>query len=293
MQKLSADLSAHMGSDEATSMDYSVLMSVYDQEQPEHLCLSIESMLMQTSAPAQFVLVKDGPLNDALEKAITNAMKGHNKLFTIVPLKENVGLGRALDIGLQYCKYELVARMDSDDISLPQRCEKQLALFMKDPELDILGSNINEFHDDPQKPGLSRVVPSDHDAILKAIGKRHPFNHPTVMFKKSKVLASGGYGKMRRKQDLDLFSRMLFDGCKAQNIDESLVLFRSDQNSYLRRKSWSYIKSYIKVMGAILKRKQCSLGTYLFAVTGQLAFYIMPLPLMKLVSDKLLREKIQ
>lgn len=280
-----------MRNDEATYMKYSVLMSVYDKEKPEHLSLSMESMLIQTSAPEQFVIVKDGPLNASLDEVINKAAQAHPALFTIVPLKENIGLGKALDIGLLSCRNELVARMDSDDISLPQRCEKQLALFMKDPELDIVGSNIDEFSDDPSNPSHSRVVPSDHEAILKSIGKKHPFNHPTVMYKKSKVIASGGYGKMRRKQDLDLFSRMLFDGCKAQNISESLVLFRSDQSNYLRRKSWSYVKSYIEVMGALKKRKQCSLGAYLFAVAGQMAFYIMPLPLMKLVSDKLLREK--
>ena len=215
-------------------MKYSILMSVYKKEKPEYLISSIQSMLAQTSPAEQFVIVKDGPLTKELDDIIDGYAVEYPELFTVVPLSENVGLGRALDFGIAECRNELVARMDSDDISLPERCEKELQLFAKNTELAIVGTNIDEFYDDPSDVKMSRAVPSNYAEIKKAIGRRMPFNHPTVMYKKSEVIRCGGYGKMRRKQDRDLFSRMINMGCKAQNINESLLLFRSNADNYKR-----------------------------------------------------------
>lgn len=272
-------------------MNYSILMSVYKKEKPEYLRESIESMLKQTAMPEQFVIVKDGPLTEELDRMIDEYDRTNEGLFTIVPIKENVGLGRALDIGMAACRNELVARMDSDDISLPERCEKELELFAADPELSIVGTNIDEFYDDPTQVRLSRVVPSEPEEIKKVIRRMTPFNHPTVVYKKSQVIRCGGYGKMRRKQDRDLFSRMVNMGCKARNIGESLLLFRSNEDNYQRRKSWEYCKSTIDVTWAILRRGHCSIFDFLYVVAGQMVLFIMPLPLMKLISDKLLRKK--
>lgn len=274
-------------------MEYSVLMSVYDKEKPEYLTQSVESMLNQTARPEQFVLVMDGVLNEGLYAVIAGFKKQNPQLFTVVKIKRNVGLGRALDCGLKYCRNELVARMDSDDISLPQRCEKELLEFEKDPELAIVGTNLDEFWDDPSDVKCSRIVPSEPEEIRKKIGRIQPFNHPTVMYKKSEVMRCGGYGKMKRKQDRDLFSRMINMGCKARNINESLLLFRSDANSYKRRKSWAYCKSTIDVTRAIYSRGHCSFGDLVYVTAGQLAFFLMPTPIMKFVSDKLLRKPVR
>ena len=270
---------------------YSVLMSVYDKEKPEYLTQSIESMLNQTVPPEQFVLVEDGKLRNELEKVIEKYHAESPTLFTIVPLSENVGLGKALDNGLTVCRNELVARMDSDDISLPKRCEKQLSLFAGDEDLVIVGTNIDEFWDDPKEIRCSRVVPSEPDEIRRRIGRVQPFNHPTVMYKRSEVFRCGGYGKMKRKQDRDLFSRMINMGCKARNIDESLLLFRSNADNYKRRKSWNYCKSTIDVTKEIYKRGHCSFRDLIYVITGQLGLFFMPMPIMKRVSDRLLRKK--
>lgn len=270
---------------------YSVLMSVYIKEKAEYLRQSIDSMLKQTVFPEQFVIVKDGPLSSELNNVIGAYVKDFPDLFTVVAIKENVGLGRALDCGIEVCRNELVARMDSDDISLPSRCEQQLKLFANDPELAIVGTNIDEFYDDPSDVQFARVVPSDYEGIKKSIGRITPFNHPTVMYKKSEVIRCGGYGKMRRKQDRDLFSRMINMGCKARNIDESLLLFRSNKDNYKRRKSWTYCKSTIDVTIAIWKRGHCSFGDLLYVFIGQMVLFLMPLPVMKLISDNLLRKK--
>src|SRR5690625_3717442 len=109
---------------------YSVLMSIYNKENPSYFKESIDSMLSQTLLPEQIVIVKDGPLTKELDAIVDQYDPSESKLFTIVPLDENIGLGRALDVGLKHCRNELVARMDTDDISLPTRCEKQVQAFV-------------------------------------------------------------------------------------------------------------------------------------------------------------------
>lgn len=272
---------------------YSVLMSVYYKENPEFLKASIQSMINQTLKPDEIVIVKDGVLTEELDEIIERFIKIEPYLFKIVALKKNIGLGRALDEGLKNCKNELVARMDSDDISLPDRCATQCELFTKKPELSIVGTIIDEFYDEPDNIVSSRIVPTKHEDIVKFIRRRSPFNHPTVMFKKSDVIRCGGYGYLRRKQDLDLFSRMINNNCKSANINKSLLLFRSNEDNFKRRKSWSYCKSYIDVEYAILKRGHCSINDFLVVSTGQIVMFLSPLWMLKILSNKFLRRSIQ
>lgn len=269
---------------------YSVLMSVYYKEEPGYLKESIDSMLSQTLLPEQIVIVKDGRLTENLDTVIQSYWVSNPDLFTIIPLKENIGLGKALDKGLRYCRNELVARMDTDDISLPERCERQIERFLEDPNLSIVGTMIDEFYDNPNNIVSSRKVPTGHEDIVKFMRKRSPFNHPAVMFKKSEVVRCGGYGVFRRKQDLDLFSRMINNGCKAANINESLVLFRSNESNFKRRKSWSYCKSYIDVQYAIWRRRHCSLFDFIYVALGQTVMYVSPMWLLKIISKTFLRK---
>ncbi len=269
---------------------YSVLMAVYNKDLPDELSQSIKSMLNQTVLCDQFVVVEDGPIGKELSRIIDQYSDKYNNLFTIVKLKENSGLGKALDIGLQECRNELVARMDADDISLPQRCEKLLELYDANPKLALAGTNIDEFYDNPNNIVSSRIVPSDYENICRFMKRRSAFNHPTVMFKKSEVIRCGGYGKMRRKQDLDLFARMINMNCYALNINESLLLFRSNENNYKRRKSWEYCKSYIDVERENYKRGYCSLWDLVVVTMGQIIMHIAPMGVMKKLSDTFLRK---
>jgi len=265
-------------------------MSIYVKEEPSYFKESIDSMLGQTLLPDQIVIVKDGPLTKELDLIIDQYTSLHEGIFTIVPLKENIGLGKALDEGLKSCRNELVARMDTDDISLPDRCEKQVQAFTADPELSLLGTMIDEFYDDPSNIVSSRNVPTEHEEIVQFMRRRSPFNHPAVMFKKSEVVRCGGYGTFRRKQDLDLFSRMINNGCKASNINESLLLFRSNEDNFKRRRSWSYCKSYIDVQYAIWKRGHCSFIDLLYVTLGQTVIFISPMWFMKWLSNTFLRR---
>lgn len=268
-------------------------MSVYYKEKAEYLIDAIESMLNQTVPPEQFVIVEDGPLTSELSNVINKYKKEKESLFTIIRLIENSGLGIALDEGIKVCRNELIARMDSDDISIANRCEKQLELFQKDSELDIVSGNINEFLDDIGNVVSSRCVPEKQSEIKKQMRTRSAFNHPAVMYKKSAVVRCGGYGVLKRKQDHDLFSRMMNMGCKAYNIQDIVLLFRANRNNIKRRKSLENCKSYVIAQWNILKRGHCSIVDFVYVVLAQVFFYVAPYKMIDYVTKKYLREKLK
>lgn len=270
---------------------YSVLMSVYGKDNPEYLVAAINSMLAQTVLPEQFVIVIDGPISNELKQIIITYWNGNKKLFTILPLRHNCGLGNALNVGLRHCRNELVARMDADDISLPERCEKELKEFSKDPDLAICGCNIDEFEDDPENVVTSRVVPSDYEHIRQFMRRRQAFNHPTVVYKKTEVLQIGGYKTLKRKEDFDLFSRMLTAGCMARNLGEALYLYRVSQDNYKRRKSLDNFKSAIYVYWRHLRRRGCTVLDFVFISFAELVFFLAPYLIVKVLSDKFLRTR--
>ena len=217
----------------AETKKYSVLMSLYKKENPEYLKSSIDSMLNQSVKPDEIVMVEDGPLTPELYAVLDSYPILHR-----VRNKTNLGLGLALNAGLKECRNELVARMDTDDCSKPERCEKQLARFLEKPYLSIVGSHIDEFVDDISNVISQRIVPTTSDDIYNFAKKRSAFNHPTVMYSKTAVLENNGYSDLKRNQDVDLFGRMQFEGYKAENIDEALLWFRSSDELAKRRKSW-------------------------------------------------------
>jgi hypothetical protein len=166
--------------------------------------------------------------------------------------------------------------MDTDDISKPDRCEKQLKRFEEKPELAIVGSHIDEFVGDPSNVISQRKVPTDSESIYEYAKKRSAFNHPAVMYRKSAVLVEGGYSDLKRNQDVDLFGRMLFKGYKAENIDEALLWFRSSDELAARRKSWENTKSYIATIKKFWKMGYSSFSDYAVVAVAQTGMYIMP-----------------
>lgn len=269
---------------------YSVLMSVYYKEKPEYLNKSIESMMNQTLSPEQIVIVEDGLLNNDLEEIINNYKNKYPELFTIIKLSKNGGLGNALNTGLKYCRNEFVARMDSDDISLPERCKKEINEFKADPSLTIVGSQINEFIDNPKNIISSRIVPTEYQDIKRFARRRSPFNHPTVMYRKSVILSLKGYQTSGRKEDLDLFIRLLNNGYNAKNLDEVLLMYRSNTDNLLRRKSWKNCSEYINIMYGFYKKGYCGFLDLLYVVLGQTAMFVTPLSVTAFLSKKFLRK---
>lgn len=269
---------------------YSVLMSLYIREKPEFLRMAFDSMLNQTVKPDEIVLVEDGPLTDELYTIVDEYDKANLGLFTIVKNEKNIGLGLSLNNGLKVCRNELVARMDTDDISKPYRCEKQLAAFKADPELSIVGAWVDEFNTTPDRVISTRIVPCKYEDIYNFAKKRSAFNHPVVMYRRSKVLENNGYSNLRRNQDVDLFGRMLFSGCKAENIGEALLWFRSNDDLAKRRKSWENTKSYIETIKKFWKMGYSSFGCYAMVAIAQTGMFIMPVKLQHYVYKKFLRR---
>ena len=266
-------------------------MSLYKKEHPDYLRLALDSMINQTIKPDQFVLVKDGPLSRELECAIESYDKDNSGLFTVVTLAENRGTGTALDEGLKCCKNELVARMDSDDIALLTRCERELRMFKEDPELSIVSGFVGEFESNPNKIVSVRTVPENQDDIMRRMRTRSAFNHPAVMYKKSDVIRCGGYGVMRRKQDHILFSHMLHSGCRARNIQDVILLFRANIDSIRRKKSWSNCRGYIEAQVQLLRRKECSLLDFTYVMLSQIGIFIMPTAVYRGIHGVFFREK--
>lgn len=275
---------------EVNLMKYSVLMSLYKNEKAEYLDKSIMSMISQTVTPDEIVIVKDGPLTKELEDTLNNYLESYPNLFKIISSEKNLGLGLALNLGLRNCKNELVARMDTDDISLPTRCEKQLKKFIENKELGIVGAMIDEFSKDEGEIISSRKVPITYNEIYKFSKRRSPFNHPTVMYKKSLVLEVGGYRDLKKCQDFNLFGRMLQKGIKAENIPESLLLFRAGDNFMEKRGNWLSTKSYIKSSYGLLKIGYTNIFDFLYVLFGQLTIFIVPTFLRKIIYKKILRK---
>ena len=265
---------------------YSVLMSLYKKEHPEYLQLALDSMINQTIKPDDIVLVEDGPLTAELYGVVEK----YKDALHIVVNETNLGLGLALNRGLEACRNELVARMDTDDISKPDRCEKQLKRFAEKPELAIVGAHIDEFVGEPSNIISQRRVPITSEAIYNYAKKRSAFNHPSVMYRKSAVLAEGGYGDLKRNQDVDLFGRMLFKGYRAENIDEALLWFRSSDELAVRRKSWENTWSYIATIKKFWKMGYSSFGNYVMVAVAQMGMYLMPVGVQNWVYRKVLRK---
>lgn len=269
---------------------YSVLMSLYRRERPEYLRLALDSMLGQSAEPDEIVLVEDGPLTDALYAVVGEYAEAHPGLFRIVANERNLGLGAALNRGLAACRNELVARMDTDDISKPERCEKQLRRFAEKPALAIVGAQIDEFEGEKENVISRRRVPLRAEEIYRYAKRRAAFNHPTVMFRKSAVLAEGGYRDLKRNQDVDLFGRMLFHGCEAENIDEALLWFRSSPELAVRRKSRENTETYIRVIRDFWKMGYSSFWDYALVAAAQTAVWLMPVRVQSLLYKYILRK---
>lgn len=270
---------------------YSVLMSLYNEEKPENFALSLESMLNQTIEPDEIILVLDGSINENLQRIVRCFSVKYPNIMKVIPLEENIGLGLALNEGIKVARNELLARMDTDDISYPNRIELQLKEFEKNPILDIVGTLTSEFYDTPNNIFASRIVPETHDEIIKFSKRRSPFNHATVMYKKSAVEAVNGYRDVLRNEDLDLFGRMLNNNSIAKNLQIPLYYVRADKNNYMRRKSWTNCRNYISVIYNFWENGYSSFIDLVYVIVTQVGIFISPIWLLKYVSDNYLRKK--
>ena len=229
-------------------MKFSVLMSIYHKEKADYFNRAMHSIWSeQTIKPNEIVLVQDGKLTDDLYEAIKQWSDKIGDIFKTIPLKQNVGLGDALNIGLKECSYELVARMDTDDIAKPNRFEEQLKVF-ENSNIDICSSWVSEFEEDENTIVSYRKLPEYHDEIVKYTKMRNGINHPAVMYKKSEVQNANGYKKMMWFEDYYLWARMILNGAKFYNIQEPLVNMRAGYGQLERRGGLKYAIEEFKFM---------------------------------------------
>ena len=229
-------------------MEISVLMSVYIKERPEFLERALESILNQTLKPRELVLVKDGGLTRELEGVISTAIKifkENNIGFNCVQLERNMGLGIALQKGLEKCRCDYVARMDSDDIAVRERFEAQSEYMKKNTDVSVVGGYISEFVEEG-KSLRTKIMPLNHEELYKYGKYRNPLNHMTVFFRKKDVLEVGGYQSMPGLEDYYLWSRMLAKKYRIANIDKVLVNARLGNFSN-RRGGLGYFLTYFRL----------------------------------------------
>ncbi len=239
--------------------EFSVLMSVYHKENADHFRLALNSNLEQTRMPKEFVLVCDGPLTDKLDQVIAEFQTRYPNIFHIVPLAENKGLGNALQIGMEHCSCEFVARSDSDDICVSDRFEKQLAYLEAHPEISVVGGAIDEFEDDYTKPLRRKELPLQHKDLFNFAKKRNPLNHMTVMFRKADILQAGSYQPLSYLEDYYLWLRVLGNGYQIANLPDCVVHARVGNGMQERRGSkkyisgWKTLNSYMMEKGMITR----------------------------------------
>ncbi len=263
---------------------YSVLMSVYAKEDPSYLTSSIRSILDQTVPTDDFVIVCDGPLTEGLESVLRDSEDS----IRLIRLPENRGLGKALDAGLKECRHELVARMDSDDIAYPDRMEKQLKAFSEDPDLALMSGTITEFKDTVSAVTGKREVPLTNADIRAFSRKRNPMNHPAVMFKKSAVMAAGGYSEdYPLFEDYYLWVRMLQNGAIAANTSDPLVYMRVDDKTYLRRGGRKYASDMLRFHKYLRRSGWSSATDYITGAVPHAIICVMPNFIRGLIYSKL------
>lgn len=272
-----------------TLPEYSVLMSVYNKELPENLNESLESMLMQSYPPSDFVLVCDGKLTCELNIIVKSFENEFKHIFQIVRIDENVGVGKAFNMGIKACKYDYIVKMDSDDISLPNRCLKEMTLFAIKPKLDIIGTYVEEFDDKTNEVLSIKKVPVMHKDIFAYSKRRNPFNRQSVAFKKSKAEEVGGFSDLRLCEDYEFAARMLDYGAIGQNIPEVLVKYRVDEKTPEIRKSWKRTKAFIHVRWIIFRSGYTSFKDFFMPCALQLGLFVFPRKFTRWVYMRFLR----
>lgn len=272
-------------------MKYSVLMSVYKNDNPDFLKTALESIYeKQTRKPDEIVVVFDGELTDELYAVLNKFRENKENIVFYYPQEINKGLGEALRIGSEKCTGDYIFRMDSDDISAPERFEKQINYIENNSEIDVLGATIGEFNNTPNEELRLRVCPEKHNDIMRMGKKRNPMNHVTVCIKRTALEKCGGYESLLLIEDYYLWLRMIVSGCKLANLNETLVYVRVGNGFEQRRSSKILIKSWVKMQGYMLKNNLVNILEVTMNMVYIYGIVFCPVGLKKIVYSKMLRK---
>lgn len=274
-----------------SDLKFSVSICVYAKDNPEHFREALQSIYNQTLLPDEVVLVVDGPVPSEIDNVISDFQK--HRSLKVVRLPQNMGHGNARRLGIENCTYDYVAIMDADDISLPDRFEKQIACFEEDKDLSIVGGADISFIDTIDNLICADSRPLEDKEIKEFLKKRCPFSQVTVMFKKADVIAAGGYQDWYCEEDYYLWIRMYQNNCKFKNLKDCLVYVRISEDRYRRRGGWKYFKSEAALQKYMLKNNVIKLHHFLFAVCVRfLVQVVMPNKLRSFIYEKLLRTQV-
>lgn len=269
---------------------FSVLMSVYKNEKPEYLDLALRSVENQTIKPNEIIVVEDGPISKQLKEIVI----AHKSLFGInfkdVVSKKNKGLGAALRLGTKYVSTNWIARMDSDDYSMPDRFEKQLNAIIDNPNLAVVGGQVNEFSSTIKNIVGKRIVPVTETNIKKFVKWRSPFNHPTVFLNKEKLLRVGGYQPFGNLEDYYLWARIISSNLEVENLDDYLVSMRVDEGMYSRRGKISNLRYFFALRGFLRKKKIINFSEELAGDAIMTANIVVPGNIRELLYRKVLHK---
>lgn len=269
------------------STPFSLLMPVYRGDDATHFAKAFTSSVGdQTARPAQVVLVQDGPVGDDLAAAIDRVVAESPVPVTRHVIDENVGLARALEAGLGRCEHEIVARMDADDISLPERFARQLPVI--EGGVDLVGTGMFEFLDDGGAIVARRTPRTGHDEISRYARFHDPFSHPTVMYRRAAVERAGGYQPLGLMEDYWLFARMIHAGASVENLAEPLVMYRVGAGAYARRGGRAQWRSELELQRALRRIRFTSRWEYLRNVTVRGAYRFVPERVRKVAYRRLI-----
>ena len=273
-----------------SNYDFSVIMSVYKSDNPEQLDVALDSIINQTLPPNEIILVVDGPVSDESVKVLENKKKVCPE-FKVFYQKENKGLGAVLRIAVANAQYDYLARMDSDDIALPNRFELQMNEFKKDDNLSLVGGMITEFAETPENIISKRILPCSDEDIKQFMKSRCGVNHMTVIMKKEDLLKAGNYQPDFRQEDYFLWARMILAGCTFKNIPEVVVNVRSGYDQFARRGGLKYYKDVLKFNRWMYEKKLISLPRMVYndCVRGVVQF-LLPNSIRTFIYKKALRN---
>ncbi len=244
---------------------FSVCMSVYKNDNPAFLIEALESLVNQTKIPDEIVLVEDGPITDELEAVVHQYETKYLSIMNVVRCEKNGGLGKALQVAVDNAHFDLIARMDSDDISLPDRFEKQIAFMENHPEVDICGGDAAKFSTTPDEIIGYRRPKFNDEELKKQLQDKTPFCHVTIMAKKDAILKAGNYEEIFNQEDYYLWARMAKCGCVFANIPDILVYVRL-LGVGGRRGGWKYFKNEMFMQNYLLKSHIIVLPKYCWHV---------------------------
>jgi glycosyltransferase involved in cell wall biosynthesis len=270
-------------------IDFSLLLPVYEGDDPQHFTRAFQSSVTeQTRGPSQVVLVRDGPVPAALDAALEQAQAVSSVPVTRVDLDVNVGLAQALEAGLRASRFDVVARMDADDVSVPERFAVQLPVI--EHGADLVGSSLVEFHGDEDNVVGSRPQPTQMSDIVAQARFRDPFNHPTVVFRRSAVVTAGGYRELPLMEDYWLFARMIQSGATVANVPEELVRYRVSSGAYARRGGWQLLHSEVTLQGHLRRTGFVTSTQYLRNLVVRGGYRLVPESMRRAAYRRLIAE---